>query len=155
MNEFSSSPATPTDQVPKEGRDDFSGIGARIRRFRDDTELSLSALATKAGVSKGYLHRLESDVTEVRPSGKTLYALAEALGVTMSDILGRKLLGPAQPAVPDTLRQFAENEGLPEADVLMLASIEFRGEAPRTEERWRYIYHAIETSRRLDRPRRK
>lgn len=46
-------------------------------------------------------------------------------------------------------------EGLPEADVLMLASIEFRGEAPRTKERWRYIYNAIETSRGLDRPRRK
>lgn len=136
-------------------RDDFRGIGARIRRFRDDSGLSLSALAAKAGVSKGYLHRLEGDSTDARPSGKTLYALAEALGVTMSDLLGRKLLGPAQADVPAALRQFAEDEGLPEADVLMLAAIEFRGEAPRTKERWRYIYNAIETSRGLDRPRRK
>jgi transcriptional regulator with XRE-family HTH domain len=137
------------------GRDDYQGIGARIRRFRDDAGLSLSALATKAGVSKGYLHRLEADSTDARPSGKTLYLLAEALGVTMSDLLGRKLLGPAQVEVPDTLRQLADDEGLPEADVLMLASIEFRGEAPRTKERWRYIYNAIETSRGLDRPRRR
>lgn len=136
-------------------RDDFEGIGVRIRRFRDDAGLSLSALAAKAGISKGYLHRLESDSTDVRPSGKTLYVLAEALGVTMSDLLGRKLLGPAQPRVPAALRQFADDEGLPEADVVMLASIEFRGEAPRTRERWRYIYNAIETSRRLDRPGRK
>lgn len=136
-------------------RDDFAGIGARIRRYRDDAGLTLSALATKANVSKGYLHRLESDTGDVRPSGKTLYALAEALGVTMSDLLGRRLLAPAQPEVPTTLREFADEEGLPEADVLMLASIEFRGEAPRTKERWRYIYNAIETSRGLDRPRRK
>ncbi len=136
-------------------RDDFGGIGARIRRFREDSGLSLSALAAKAGVSKGYLHRLESDSTDVRPSGKTLYALAQALGVTMSDLLGRKLLAPAQPQVPAALRELAEEEALPEADVLMLASIEFRGEAPRTKERWRYIYNAIETSRGLDRPRRK
>ena len=136
-------------------RDDFAGIGERIRRFRDDSGLTLSALAVKAGVSKGYLHRLESDIVDVRPSGKTLYALAEALGVTMSDLLGRRLLAPAQADVPRVLREFADDEGLPEADVVMLASIEFRGEAPRTKERWRYIYNAIETSRGLDRPRRK
>ena len=138
-----------------DARDDFAGIGSRIRRFREEAGLSLSALATKADVSKGYLHRLEADSTDSRPSGKTLYALAEALGVTMSDLLGRKLLTPAHADVPQTLREFAEDEGLPEADVLMLASIEFRGEAPRTKERWRYIYTAIETSRGLDRPRRK
>ena len=136
-------------------RDDFAGIGARIRRFRGDADLSLSALANKAQVSKGYLHRLESDTSDARPSGKTLYALAEALGVTMSDILGRKLLVPAQPEVPTALREFADEEDLPEADVVMLASIEFRGESPRRKERWRYIYNAIETSRGLDRPRRK
>jgi len=136
-------------------RDDFEGIGGRIRRFREDTGLSLSALAAKAEVSKGYLHRLESESTGARPSGKTLYALAEALGVTMSDLLGRKLLAPAQPEIPEALRELAHEEGLPEVDVLMLASIEFRGEAPRTKERWRYIYNAIEMSRGLDRPGRK
>lgn len=136
-------------------RDDFSGIAQRIKRFREDAELSLSALAAKAGVSKGYLHRLEAGTTDARPSGKTLYALAEALGVTMSDLLGRKLLGPTRAEIPPELRELAIEEELPEADVLMLASIEFRGEAPRTKERWRYIYNAIETSRRLDRPRRR
>lgn len=32
----------------------------------------------------------------------------------------------------------------------MLASIQFRGEQPRTKERWRYIYTAITTSRAID-----
>jgi transcriptional regulator with XRE-family HTH domain len=134
--------------------DEFDGVSANLRRFREDAHLSLSALATKAGVSKGYLHRLEAGATDARPSGKTLYALAEALGVTMSDLLGRRLLAPTRGEIPKALRLFAEEEDLPEADVLMLASIEFRGEAPKTKERWRYIYNAIETSRGLDRPRR-
>ena len=137
-------------------RDDFEGIGERIRRFRDDAGLSLTALGGKAGISKSYLHRLESGAVDApRPSGKTLYALAEALGVTMSDLLGRKLLVPNSAEVPEALRAFAEEEDLPESDVRMLASIEFRGEQPRTVERWRYIYNAIEMSRGLDRQRRK
>jgi transcriptional regulator with XRE-family HTH domain len=142
--------------MPEAGRrDDFEGIGERIRRFREDAHLSLSALATKADVSKGYLHRLEAGTNDVRPSGNTLYALAEALGVTMSDLLGRRLLVAARGEVPKALQEFADEEGLPETDVVMLSSIEFRGEAPRTKERWRYIYNAIETSRGLDRPRRR
>jgi len=53
-------------------------------------------------------------------------------------------------AVPDSLREFADEEGLPQADLHMLASIQFRGEQPRTKERWRYIYTAITTSRAID-----
>ena len=68
----------------------------------------------------------------------------------MSDLMGRKLLPAAAPRVPDGLREFAEEEGLPEADLQMLASIQFRGEQPRTKERWRYIYTAIATSRATD-----
>lgn len=132
---------------------DVDGIGTRIQRYRHEAELSLSALAVKADVSKSYLHRLEADTGATRPSGKTLYALAEALGVTMSDLLGRKLLSdpPAQP--PPALLEFATDEGLPESDVRMLASIEFRGEAPQTKERWQYIYNAIAMSRGMDRRR--
>lgn len=48
--------------------------------------------------------------------------------------------------IPASLREFAEDEGLPDADVQMLASIQFRGEQPRTKERWRYLYTAISTS---------
>lgn len=130
---------------------DVESVGARIRRFREEAGLSLSKLAANAELSKGYLSRLENGAAEVRPSGKTLYALAEALGVTMSDLLGRKLLSSAQQSeIPAALRLFAEDEGLPEADVQMLASIEFRGEAPQTKERWNYIYTAIKTSASID-----
>jgi transcriptional regulator with XRE-family HTH domain len=127
-----------------------SGIGDQIRRFREERGLNLSQLAAEAEVSKGYLWTLENDQDARRPSADTLYAIAKALGVTMSDLMGRKLLPAAAPQVPDSLREFADEERIPEADLSMLASIQFRGEQPRTKERWRYIYTAITTSRAID-----
>lgn len=127
-----------------------SGIGDHIRRFREERGLNLSQLAAEAGVSKGYLWTLENDQDARRPSADTLYTIAKALGVTMSDLMGRKLLPAAAPQVPESLREFADEERLPEADLSMLASIQFRGEQPRTKERWRYIYTAITTSRAID-----
>src|SRR5580704_8761091 len=56
----------------------------------------------------------------------------------------------SSPEVPNSLREFADEEGLPEADLSMLASIRFLSEQPRTKERWRYIYTAIATSRAID-----
>jgi transcriptional regulator with XRE-family HTH domain len=127
-----------------------TGMGDHIRRFREERRLSLSQLATDAGVSKGYLWNLENAEDARRPSAETLYAIAKALGVTMSDLMGRKLLPAATPQAPDSLREFAVEEGLPEADLYMLSSIQFRGEQPRTKERWRYIYTAITTSKAID-----
>jgi transcriptional regulator with XRE-family HTH domain len=132
--------------------DTDNAIGDRIRRYRQEAAISLSELASKAGVSKGYLSNLENGRHRTRPSGNTLYAIAEALGVTMSDLLGRKLLSAVTTEVPDSLRRFADEAHLPESDVAMLAGIEFRGDKPRTRERWEYIYNAIKTSRELDRP---
>lgn len=40
---------------------------------------------------------------------------------------------------------------LPEADIEMLAGIRFRGEEPRTPERWEFIYQAIKNSAPMDR----
>jgi transcriptional regulator with XRE-family HTH domain len=109
-------------------------------------------VAPKAGVSKGYLSALENDPSARRPSAETLYAVAAALGVTIADLLGRRLLAEQAAAIPESLLEFAAEAGLPEADVRMLASIHFRGEQPRTKERWRYIYTAIRTSEPLDEP---
>lgn len=105
-------------------------------------------------MSKGYLSTLENNddtgTQSRRPSAETLYAIAKVLGVTISDLLGRKLLTTPNNEIPESLRQFAREEDLPEADVVMLAAIKFRGEAPRTVDRWRYIYTAIRTSESID-----
>jgi transcriptional regulator with XRE-family HTH domain len=134
---------------------EVAGLGERIRRFRHEKDMSLSQLAELAGVSKGYLSALEnsgrSGQTARRPSGKTLYSIAQTLGVTMSDLLGRRLLteDPDEPP-PESLQRFADERGLPAADLQMLRAIRFRGQQPKTPERWEYIYNAIRASEMFD-----
>jgi transcriptional regulator with XRE-family HTH domain len=144
------------EQPGEQAHDDSatSGLGERIRRYRRDRNLSLNQLADQAGVSKGYLSALENEKSSStksrRPSADTLYAIAKVLGVTMSDLLGRRLLITETTETPESLRKFAEEETLPETDVAMLKAIQFRGEHPRTVERWRYIYTAIRVSESMD-----
>lgn len=130
--------------TPPEGppNDDAQAIGQRIRNLRNQQQLSLSELAGRAGVSKSYLSTVENG-SGSRPGAAVLHKVALALGVTLGDLLGRSVsLAPAQD-IPPSLQQFAEEQGLPTADVEMLAGIKFRGEAPRTKERWQFIYSAI------------
>ena len=124
-------------------------IGDRIKRYRGDAGLSLSQLAISAGVSKGYLWSLEN-APDKRPSAETLYAIANALGVTMSSLLGRRLVANQPTDIPNSLREFAEAKKLPDSDVRMLAGIQFRGVRPQTRERWEHIYNAIRMSQTLD-----
>jgi transcriptional regulator with XRE-family HTH domain len=142
----------PPDRPGGETPDPADRVGERIRRFREDRRLSLSQLAANAGVSKGYLSSLENDPRARRPSAETLYAVATALGVTLADLMGRRVLATPAAGIPDSLREFAAEQRLPESDLQMLASIQFRGEQPRSKERWQYIYNAIRTSQPLDEP---
>lgn len=121
-------------------------IGQRIKERREELGWSLSKLADTAQVGKGYLWSLEKGETKSRPSGQTLYRIAEALGVTMSDLLGRELLVEPSQERPAELLAFAKRADLPETDIEMLASISFRGKRPRTEEDWEFIYRAIRRS---------
>ena len=127
-------------------------IGLRIKRFRQESGMNATELAHAAGVSKSYLSALEKgDSTQRRPSAKTLYSLASAMGVAMSDLLGRPIITQATTDRPESLMEFAHGRGLPEADIEMLASIRFRGEQPKTAERWSFIYDAIRNSAGMDR----
>lgn len=114
--------------------------------------MSLNALAAATTISKSYLWSLENDPTASRPSGDTLYKIARALGVTMSALLGQQLLTETNTDVPQGLQELADELQLPESDVRMLATIQFRGDRPQTKERWRYIYNAIRTSKDIDKP---
>lgn len=127
-------------------------IGQRIRRFREEAGLSASELAEKTGIAKSYLSALENseDDEKRRPGANTLYAIAKELGVAMSDLLGRPILVQNQHERPESLERFAREQGLPETDIEMLAGIRFRGEEPKTPERWRFIYEAIKNSRGMD-----
>ncbi|MBB3750820.1 transcriptional regulator with XRE-family HTH domain [Mycolicibacterium sp. BK634] len=143
-----------SDESGSEGRPLPRGLGERIVQFRKDKGLNLSQLAERAGVSKSYLWALENTDTSVqssrRPSAETLYSIAQALGVTMADLLGRKALAEPDGPPPHSLMEFAKQRGLPAADVRMLNTIRFRGEPPKTVERWQHIYNAIRLSEPMD-----
>lgn len=61
-------------------------MGNRIREWRDARGLTLEALADAAGVSPGYLSRMETGGRNV--SLKNLAKLAAALGVSERDLVG-------------------------------------------------------------------
>jgi transcriptional regulator with XRE-family HTH domain len=121
---------------------DAQAIGLRIRSMRAELGLSLTELAEKARVSKSYLSTVENG-TGSRPGAAVLHRLAEALGVTLADVLGRDVQATSAINVPKSLQEFARQQGLPETDVEMLAGIKFRGETPRDAASWSFIYRAI------------
>jgi transcriptional regulator with XRE-family HTH domain len=134
----------------RQHREPVNAIGERVKAFRLERGLNLTQLALAAGLSKSYVSSIEAGDTP-RPSGESLYVIAEALGVTMSDLLGRRLLTDSPVETPHSLEEFARENRLPEADVKMLASIRFRGDQPKTKERWAHIYSAIRQTEWMDR----
>jgi transcriptional regulator with XRE-family HTH domain len=58
-------------------------IGQRLRRLRETQHLSLRALAERIGVTASLLSQVETG--QVNPSVDTLFALAEGLGVSVSE----------------------------------------------------------------------
>jgi len=124
---------------------DGQTIGQRIKRRREELQMSLNQLSEKSGVAKGWLWKLENGKRDkdVRPSADTVFKIAEALGTSAADLLGKKIRQTTTPDIPDTLKSFAQGHDLTDADVEMLARIEFRGEKPETKGDWQYIYESI------------
>lgn len=126
-------------------------VGQRIVRFRKERGLNATELAARAGVSKSYISELEAAPADARgPSADVLYRIADALGVAMSDLLGRPIIIDRTSARPKSLSEFGKRWGVPEGDLRMLERIEFRGDPPKTPERWAFIYQAIKNSAAMD-----
>lgn len=123
-------------------------IGVRIKQRREEANLSINALAQRAGVAKGYLWSLEQGESNSRPSGRTLYRIARELGTTMSDLLGEEVLADVttNDEVPDELAEFAKAEKLTQRDVRMLMGVNFRGQRPLDMDAWRLVWGAIKAS---------
>lgn len=128
-------------------------IGQRIQRLREESDLSLSQLADRSTVSKGYLWKLEKGATESRPSAETLYKIARALGTSMSALIGKSVLVDEPKNIPPSLEKFAEQEELRPREKAMLAQISFRGRQPERSEDWAFLWDAIKRSM-PERPRR-
>lgn len=113
-------------------------LGQRVRRLREQRGYSLSELARRAGISRSYLYQIENDASS--PTHEKLEELAQALEVGLQDLLG--LAAPSS-SVPAGLREFAEEYKLSEAEIAMLAKIEYRGQRPKTARQWRLLYEVI------------
>ena len=112
--------------------------------------MNQAQLADKAALSPAYISELESG-TATRPSGHVLLQLANALDVTIADLVDQKPKGPAAPAtIPASLTEFAKQRKLKRPDIEMLASIRFRGEPPKSPRRWEMIYDTIRISSAID-----
>lgn len=64
-----------------------SAMGRRVKRLREAKDMSQRALATKAKVTQGLIHQLETGaIQDVR--SQVLVRLAKAFGVPVTELLG-------------------------------------------------------------------
>jgi transcriptional regulator with XRE-family HTH domain len=119
-------------------------IGARIRRIREKQGMSLTDLAKNSGVSRGYLHLIEKG--ENSPTQEKLAAIANTLGVLVAELIGE--INEAQDLfdIPLGLQEFAEENDLPSADIVMLSKINYRGQRPQSAQEWKILYSVIKST---------
>src|ERR1043166_9181497 len=126
-------------------------LAARLRGIREARELSLDEVATRAGISKTYLWELEKDVAgEKTPSAKVLLQIANALSVTIADLLALPTvrvadqtfeLSPSLTAFRDRMEQL--NMPPSNQDLRDLSQTTFRGRQPETADEWHRLYLAL------------
>jgi transcriptional regulator with XRE-family HTH domain len=127
-------------------------LAQRLREAREAAGLTLEELAEQAEVSKTYLWELEKDEAgEKKPSADILLRIANALAVTLADLLGLPSVRVRErrTVLSKSLLEFKERMAglgapLSEADVQELASMSFRGGRPRTVDEWHELYFTLE-----------
>jgi transcriptional regulator with XRE-family HTH domain len=116
--------------------------------------MTLPALADRAGLSKGLLSKLEN-AEAANPSLETLQKIAEALGVTLSDILdsGRIVMKKMAEAEPPLwlhpLRKRLHRDGIvPDEDILQALLVLQSRKASRSDDEnsWYLRYKNLELS---------
>lgn len=117
-------------------------MGERVRKRRKTLGLTAKELAHAAQVSASYVSQLERGKQD-RPSLDVLGALAAALGTSTSELLGEPLSVVTTPSMPPALAALAEELGLDEPTVTMLAGINIAGRRPATRDGWLLILLAI------------
>jgi len=128
--------------------------GERIRTLRMEKGLTLPALAERAELSKGLLSKLEND-EDSNPSVGTLYKIAEALDVTISDIMEtervqlKRVVPEQQPVWQKELMAYLRAQGKePDPEILTaMYVLRNRKAAKKTDvEWWKFLYLSIENS---------
>jgi transcriptional regulator with XRE-family HTH domain len=123
-------------------------IGHNIRKYREMRGLTLPDLAIQAGVSKAFLWEIETGKSK-RPGAEVLFRISEALGVAITDLLGksRETASPRlmEPQVNEGLRAFinerkVQGRPLEPAEIESLSYVQMRGGRPTTKEQWALVY---------------
>jgi transcriptional regulator with XRE-family HTH domain len=60
-------------------------MGRRLKKLREDRDMSRAELADRAGISREYVRKLEAGAQD--PTVGTLQKLAKALKVTLADLV--------------------------------------------------------------------
>lgn len=121
-----------------------TSIGENIRSLREGRGMSLSELARRSHISRGYLHLIEKE--DGNPTQEKLIAIAKALEVSVSQIIGEKPeRSVSSVTIPESLLKFAESERLNEDEVQMLSQINYRGKHPDSPREWEILYSLIKT----------
>lgn len=122
-------------------------LAERIQLRMKEKGWSLADLARETNVAKGYLWEILGGKAK-RPSANTLYEIARALGTSIADLLAKEVnIAQGELSdIPEPLRELIEEEELPEEDARMLASINFRGDQPKTKDDWKFLYESIKRS---------
>jgi len=127
-------------------------VAQNLRDARKRAGLTLKQLSEAAKVSKTYLSELENDEEgSKKPSADILLKVAEALSVTIADLIGLPSLQVDESKVilPPSLIEFrdmmAKQMKLPvsEQDLHDLATMRFRGGQPRTKDGWYQLYATL------------
>jgi transcriptional regulator with XRE-family HTH domain len=127
-------------------------LARRIREAREAAGLTLEELAEQAEVSKTYIWELEKDEAgEKKPSAEILLRIADALSVTLAELLGLPTVQVKEKktVLSRSLLDFKERmddlgKSLSEEDLQELASMSFRGRRPRTADEWHDLYFTLE-----------
>lgn len=133
-------------------------IGARIRAARQVKGLGVGQLAEMVGISKGYISQLENGNEGVNPTLDVLKRIADALDVTIADLVGApKAQGklPLPSRLPKGLQELvaelrARGEPLDDSTVLWLANANYRGRRPTTKEDFRLLLYVLRGSSGAD-----
>lgn len=83
------SPVSVAEQVQEDELDKGTHFGTRLKRFREENEMSQKELADKVGISSSMVGALERG--ERFPGRKAIQQLAEALEITIEELWGAEL----------------------------------------------------------------
>lgn len=127
-------------------------VGGRIRTLRSEREMTLDDLAKEAGLSKGLLSKLEN-TPDSNPSLDTLYKIAEAFDLTISDLIdtgevqvNRYVPEKAPPWFQSIAEALKKENKKPDEDILQaLYVLQSRKGGPQKDTAaWLYMYKSLE-----------